>query len=136
MKIVTFVKSKYCAVAQKACSVLSAPTQKQSQVMLFALGVGLLTIGLNEGAAAATATTAGLATDYNDARLADSLNAILTYIEGTFGAMVMVAAGIGAILSSAMGQYRAALGLLVVAVGAFILRSLIGTFFNDSNIQA
>ena len=50
--------------------------------------------------------------------------------------MVMVAAGIGAILSSAFGQYRAALGLLVVAVGAFILRSLLGTFFNDINIQA
>jgi hypothetical protein len=136
MKIVSFVKSKFCTVSQKVSSVLSAPTEKQSQVMLFALGVGLLALGLNEGATAATAGTSGLATSYNDSRLADSLNAILTYIEGTFGAMVMVAAGIGAILSSAMGQYRAALGLLVVAVGAFILRSLIGTFFNDQNIQA
>ena len=48
----------------------------------------------------------------------------------------MVAAGIGAILSSAFGQYKAALSLLVVAVGAFILRSIIGTFFNDNNVQA
>ena len=80
--------------------------------------------------------TGSLQTEYNDARLADAVNAILTYVEGTFGAMVMVAAGVGAILSSAFGQYRAALGLLVVAVGAFILRSLIGTFFNDTNIQA
>lgn len=62
------------------------------------------------------------------------INAIFTYLEGSFGALVMVCAGIGAIVSSAFGQYRAALGLLVVAVGAFVLRSLVGTFFNDIGI--
>ncbi|MGI6525177.1 MAG: hypothetical protein ACOX2O_07825 [Bdellovibrionota bacterium] len=102
--------------------------------MLFAFGVVLLAAGLSLDA---TAYVGGSATiNYNDVRLSDATNAILTYIEGTFGAMVMVGAGIMAILSSAFGQYRAALGLLVVAVGAFILRSLIGTFFNDVNIQS
>jgi hypothetical protein len=47
----------------------------------------------------------------------------------------MVCAGLGAILSSAFGQYRAALGCLIIAVGAFILRSFLSTFFNDENIQ-
>jgi hypothetical protein len=46
----------------------------------------------------------------------------------------MVSAGIGAIMSSAFGQYRAALSLLVVALGAFILRSVLSTFFNDTRI--
>lgn len=97
--------------------------------MLFVLGIALVTFGIYSGASAQLETT------YNDQRLVNSVNAILTYIEGSFGALVMVAAGIGAILSSAFGQYRAALGLLVVAVGAFILRSIISTFFNDENIQ-
>lgn len=125
------IQNIYTAACQKIGAALNAPSRGQMQFMLFAFGVILLSVGLSGGLQAQ-----GLETEYNDERLADSLNAILTYIEGTFGAMVMVAAGIGAILSSAFGQYRAALGLLVVAVGAFILRSLVGTFFNDENIQA
>jgi len=51
------------------------------------------------------------------------------------GALVMAAAGIGAIFSAAFGQYKAAMGLMIIAVGAFILRSFMSTFFNDDNIQ-
>ena len=128
------IKKKYLNICQKVSSAYVAPTKSQAQFMLFAFGVVLLAAGLSLDA---TAYVGGSATiNYNDARLSDATNAILTYIEGTFGAMVMVGAGIMAILSSAFGQYRAALGLLVVAVGAFILRSLIGTFFNDVNIQS
>ena len=130
----------YLDLSRKTAAMLQAPTEKQAQMALFAFGTVILTTGLTVGAEAQNAGGGGfgggLQTNYNDARLADALNAILTYVEGTFGAMVMVAAGIGAILSSAFGQYRAALGLLVVAVGAFILRSLVATFFNDVNIQA
>ena len=97
-------------------------------MMLFVLGVVLLTGGM-------AAQTFALQTNYNDVRVSNSVNAVLTYIEGTFGALVMVAAGVGAILSSAFGQYRAALGLMVVAIGAFILRSFVATFFNDTTVQ-
>lgn len=109
------------------------------RLFLFITGAILLVFGLDGGILAQNPfvdAENGLRATYNDARLSDAINVVLTYIEGSFGAMVMVAAGIGAILSSAFGQYRAALGLLVVAVGAFILRSLVGTFFNDINIQA
>jgi hypothetical protein len=123
------LKNEYLKICQRAGAALHAPTRGQVQYMLFAVGVTLLTVGLIDGA---SANAGGRHIEYNDVRLGESVNAILTYIEGTFGAMVMVAAGIGAILSSAFGQYRAALGLLVVAVGAFILRSLVGTFFNDN----
>ena len=129
MKALTTVKNKATHFAQKWSAVSLAPTERQAQVMLFVLGVTLLTTGLiSDG-------QAQLELEYNDDRLAEAINGILTYVEGTFGAMVMVAAGIGAIMSSAFGQYRAALGLLVVAVGAFVLRSFVGTFFNDENIQ-
>jgi len=50
-------------------------------------------------------------------------------IEGAFGALIMVVAGLGAILAAAMGAYRASLGMLVVALGAFILRALVSLFF-------
>ncbi len=53
-------------------------------------------------------------------------------IEGAFGALVMVAAGIGAIIAAVMGAYKTALSLLVVAVGAFILRSLVSLFFGTN----
>ncbi|MCB0354922.1 MAG: hypothetical protein KDD64_15420 [Bdellovibrionales bacterium] len=125
-------KQTYVRIGQYVGALSASPSKAQGQAMLFLLGVGLLTIGLIDGAAA-QAGNGGVIT-YNDTRVSNSINAIMTYIEGSFGALVMIAAGIGAILSSAFGQYRAALGLLVVAVGAFILRSFVSTFFNDANI--
>lgn len=101
------------------------------QAVLFACGIALLGAGLSSDATAYTAQAV-----YNDDRVAEATDVILTYINGTFGALVMVAAGVFAIMSAAFGQYRAALSLLVVAVGSFILRSLISTWFNDSSMQA
>lgn len=110
---------------------VTAPSRAQGQMMLFALGLSVLAFGLMGNA---FAQNQGLA-DYNDVRLTDALSLVFAYLEGTFGALVMVAAGIGAIMSAAFGQYRAALGMLVVAVGAFILRSVLDTFFNAQDIQ-
>ncbi len=71
----------------------------------------------------------------DDTRLIEVLRAILVYLEGSFGALIMVGAGVFAILSAAFGQYRAALGLLVVAIGSFTLRSFISTFFNVASLN-
>ena len=109
---------------------ITAPSSACASLILYSLGCLLLSLGLYDSAWAQHAT------EFNDIRFSDALNVLFIYIEGTFGAMVMVAGGIGAIMSSAFGQYRAALSLLVVAVGAFVLRSLVGTFFNDETIQA
>lgn len=123
------------SISQKIGAAFVAPSHKQIQLMLFVVGVALLTTGLVHGASAQFDGEAA-SIHYNDQRLSDSVNAILTYLEGTFGALVMVAAGLGAIMSSAFGQYRAALGCLIVAVGSFILRSIMGTFFNTDSVQA
>ncbi|MDC0358210.1 hypothetical protein OAO01_05280 [Oligoflexia bacterium] len=126
------IKNTYRKIGQWVGTALYSPSKKQGQLMLFLMGIGLLTVGLSTMASAQGTLTI----TYNDNRIANSVNAILTYIEGSFGALVMVAAGIGAILSAAFGQYSAALGLLVVSVGAFILRSVLATFFNDNSLRA
>jgi hypothetical protein len=119
---------------QKSCrylgALLNAPSRKQAQICLFVLGISLIAMGTSQELFAQRFIR------FNDARVTESVNGVLTYLEGSFGALVMVAAGIGAIMSAAFGQYRAALALMVVAVGAFILRSLMSTFFNDSNVQS
>lgn len=133
--MVTNLKEKYTHVCQKVGAAFSAPKQSHVQVALFGLGVALLTAGLLDEVIAQGQNQGARTINYNDQRITESTNAVLTYLEGSFGALVMVASGIGAILSAAFGQYRAALGLMVVAIGSFILRSLMSTFFNDSNIQ-
>ncbi|MCC6954128.1 MAG: hypothetical protein IT290_08425 [Deltaproteobacteria bacterium] len=50
-------------------------------------------------------------------------------IEGPFGALVMIVAGLVAIVSAAMGAYRAAMSCLIVAIGAFTLRTFVEIFF-------
>ena len=128
--LINSFNSGYTTVCQKISSAFAAPSQAQVQIGLFLFGVALLSAGMMNGAIAQGPG------DYNDERVGEVINRIFTYLEGSFGALVMVVAGIGAIFSAAMGQYKAAIGLLVVAVGAFILRSLVGTFFNDSSIDS
>lgn len=53
---------------------------------------------------------------------------LLQYIEGGFASLVAAAAGLGAIVAAAVGGFKAAWALLVVSIGAFILRTYIGVF--------
>lgn len=132
MKFVSKIKNGYLNVCQKIGAAKIAPSHSQSQALLFATGVALLAIGSADMSMAQNYEAVGA---YNDDRLAEAVDMIFTYLEGTFGALVMVVAGLGAIMSAAFGQYKSALGCLVVAVGAFILRSIMSTFFNVSSIS-
>jgi hypothetical protein len=96
-------------------------------------GVTLLSLGYSELAQAYDYSTSKIVID--NSRIDEMIDVILDFLEGSFGALIMVVSGIGAIISSAFGQYRAALGLLVVAVGCFILRSLVNTFFARPDFQ-
>jgi hypothetical protein len=131
-KIVAKVNKSYTKFGQVVGSAVHAPTRAQSQAMLFTLGVGLLAVGMSGGVVAQTDL---VDVEYNDVRLANAVDRIFTYLEGSFGALIMVASGLGAIMSAAFGQYKAALGCLVVAVGAFILRSVLSTFFNTESLE-
>lgn len=79
--------------------------------------------GLSDGAP-------GRGVQAGDGRIFEVTARIFELIEGNLGALIMVTAGLGAIVTAALGAYRAAVGLLVVAIGAFILRSLVDIFFN------
>lgn len=59
---------------------------------------------------------------------------LLMLTEGNFGSLVMVAAGIGALIASAGGNYKTGYSLLAVAVFAFTLRAGLNIFF-DHHLQ-
>ena len=69
--------------------------------------------------------------NFDDSLIRNSVGNIFKLIEGAFGALIMVVAGLMAIVAAAMGSYKSALAMLVVAVGAFILRSLVSLFFGS-----
>lgn len=133
-KLVKIVSEKIKTACQYTAASFAAPSEAQVRTIIFLAGISMLAISLSLDATA-QGTGGNTSTKYNDAKVANAVNAIMTYLEGSFGALVMAAAGIGAIMSAAFGQYKAALSLMMVAVGAFILRSIMSTFFNDTNIQ-
>lgn len=133
-KLVKIVSEKIKTACQYTAASFAAPSEAQVRTIIFLAGISMLAISLSLDATA-QGTGGHTTTKYNDAKVANAVNAIMTYLEGSFGALIMAASGIGAIMSAAFGQYKAALSLMVVAVGAFILRSIMSTFFNDENIQ-
>ena len=135
-KLVKIVSEKIKTACQYTAASFAAPSEAQVRTIIFLAGISMLAISLSLDATAQPGGGGGNTyTKYNDAKVANAVNAIMTYLEGSFGALIMAASGIGAIMSAAFGQYKAALSLMVVAVGAFILRSIMSTFFNDQNIQ-
>lgn len=122
MKTVT---AKVAALYQEACTkayVFTKENKHFANYMLLILGVVLLTSGLIE-------------TSHAQDKIAQASGRLLGLIEGSLGALIMIVSGIAAIVAAAMGAYRAAVGMLVVAVGAFILRTLVTIFFDASTIQ-
>jgi hypothetical protein len=55
-------------------------------------------------------------------------NKMLLLIEGAFGALVAAVAGVAAVVAAALGGFKMAWSLVVVSIGAFILRSWIQLF--------
>lgn len=69
---------------------------------------------------------------YNDSLSRCATGNLYRLIEGAFGALVMVVAGLAAIIAAAMGAYKMAISLVFIAVGAFILRALVSLFFGTN----
>lgn len=133
--IISKVTETAVDVARKASVASIAPTEKQAQLILFTAGIIALGAGLSHEVFAYSTTGAiGGNTAYDDRRIANAVSTIFAYLEGSFGALIMAASGIGAIVSASFGNYKMALSCLVVAVGSFILRSMMNTFFNIQGI--
>jgi hypothetical protein len=69
---------------------------------------------------------------YDDSLIRFSVGNLYKFIEGAFGALVVVGAGLGAVIAAAVGAYKSAMALFVTAVGAFILRAYVSLFFGTN----
>lgn len=125
------MKERILDICRRVHAGLLAPKREHVQFVLFVLGLTLVSLAVANGAWAQETEL----TEDQTARLDNVIIIVLQLIEGRFGILIMLCAGIGAIISSAFGQYRAALSLLVVALGAFILRTIIAIFFNTEGIE-
>ena len=113
------------------CAKLKLVTERYSNALLLIVGTVLLVGGLTDLSMAQGAGPSGSFSEagFQDDLIRNSVGNLFKLVEGAFGALVMVVSGLGAIIAAAMGAYRAAVGMLVVAVGAFILRALVSLFF-------
>lgn len=100
--------------------------------IMVVLGAAVLLTGLDQLSHAGGAVTSFSEANYDASLVRGAVGNIFRLIEGPFGALIMVVAGLGAIVAAAMGAYRGALALVVVAVGAFILRALVSLFFGTT----
>jgi len=62
--------------------------------------------------------------------------AVIMLMENSLGALAATVAGILALFNAAFGNYRTAQGFLYVAIGAFILRSLVSLNFDVTACDA
>ena len=127
--------TKYATLCRKAHVGLVTASVKYATVIMLVLGVALVAGGIETYASANTGMgnldlTGGPGNFGQQGRLTLVVNRAFNLIEGNIGAIVMVAAGLLAIISAAMGAYKMAISLLVIAVASFILRSLVRMFFN------
>ncbi len=132
--IVSKFNSKVISLGQAVGAIKVAPTAAHLQVAFVALGIATLLIG-SESNAFASFGLDERTTDIDNTQIDEAIRTIFNMLEGSFGALIAVGAGIMAVISSAFGQYRAALGCLIVAVGSFILRSFVFTWFNVESLQ-
>ena len=116
----TSIVAAYMSMCGSVYSKVSTLVHKHASLCLFIAGIFLLSFGLS-----------GIAVAAWDDYVLDAVKNIFALIEGSFGALIMVVAGLGAIIAAAMGAYRGAMGCLVIAVGAFILRSIVTLFFGE-----
>ena len=79
---------------------------------------------------------------YNDDRVAESADVVLVYINGAFGALMMVGLGVTSLILAVVastastrrrGWVIASIICATLAVGSFVLRSLVATWFNDTS---
>ncbi len=58
-----------------------------------------------------------------------AISEICKHMEGSLGSLLMIAAGVGGIISAAMGNIRAMYSCLITAIGAFTISSMLSLYF-------
>ena len=54
------------------------------------------------------------------------------HMQGSLGALLMSAAGVGAVISGAFGNFRASFSFIVVGIGAFTTSTMMSLYFPDA----
>jgi hypothetical protein len=61
-----------------------------------------------------------------------AITEICKHMEGSLGSLLMIAAGVGGIISAAMGNIRAMYSCLITAIGAFTISSMLSLYFPEA----
>lgn len=107
----------------KTYAVLSIKICDHGNLLMFLAGVWTLVCGLDSYSHAASSVP------IDTSELVKGTCTLFFLIEGPYGALLATVAGLGAIVSSAMGQYRSAYNFLIVSISSFILRAMVSMWF-------
>lgn len=69
---------------------------------------------------------------YQGGKFKDVCQKTFGYLDGGFAGLLSAVTGVGAIIAAATGGFRAAWGLIVVSIGAFILKEYLDLWFQGS----
>ena len=124
---------KVCEMYQTACVKLTLSAYQHANLLLSVFALGILFIGVSDLASAQVEYIGGQAYEVSDAG-ADQSN-FYRLLNGKFGSLIMVVSGLGAMVSAAMGAYKAAVGMLIVAIGSFGIRASVNVSLGYDDIR-
>jgi len=104
--------------------------ERNQCLLLFFFGISLLLLGTSDIASAQGA--GGIGSGYDGDRFGDVCKHFLESHRTGFGSLLTAISGLGAIIASAMGGFKAAWGLLVVSIGSFILNTYKNLWFDGT----
>lgn len=106
----------------------------QSRTSFLLAGIGLLCLGLTDLAEAKVSVSLPKV-DWDESHFHFARCRLFRLLEGSFGALLAVGAGIGSIIAAAVGKYAVSYTFLAVSVGSFCMRSFVSLFFGDVGQQ-
>ena len=98
---------------------LDRALERMHRVVVFGVGLVLLGVSLPETAQA-----------FSSAEWA--IGELCSHMEGNLGALLMSAAGVGAVISAALGNFRASYSLIIVGIGGFSVSAMLSLYFPDA----
>ncbi|MDR2337031.1 MAG: hypothetical protein LBE20_00055 [Deltaproteobacteria bacterium] len=125
--------NKYSLYSTKIYCYLKSYQYKYANVILFCFGIVILTYAIANIAIAQPANNNQGTGAAAGAIIKDQMCKILILLEGPFGALVMVVAGLAAVVTAAMGAYKMAMSCVVIACGSYIVGAFLVLFFPNAD---